>query len=78
ENQLSPGDTLVLYTDGVTDTFNDQGEDFGEGRLIEAVRKNRKLAPQPMLARIVEEVRRFSSQEQHDDITLIVAKCRER
>jgi serine phosphatase RsbU (regulator of sigma subunit)/predicted enzyme related to lactoylglutathione lyase len=76
ENQLSPGDTLVLYTDGVTDSFNNQGEDFGEGRLIDAVRKNRKLPPEPMLARIVDEVRRFSPLEQHDDITLIVAKCR--
>jgi len=76
ESQLSPGDTLVLYTDGVTDAFNDQGEDFGEARLIDAVRKHGKLPPGPMLARIVDEVRRFSPHEQHDDITLIVAKCR--
>ena len=78
ENHLSPGDTLVLYTDGVTDTFNRQGEDFGEDRLIDAVRKNRKLPPEPMLAAIVDEVRQFSPHEQHDDITLIVAKCKEK
>jgi serine phosphatase RsbU (regulator of sigma subunit)/predicted enzyme related to lactoylglutathione lyase len=75
ESQLSSGDTLVLYTDGVTDTFNDKGEDFGEDRLIDAVRKNRKLAPEPMLSAIVDEIRRFSPHEQHDDITMIVAKC---
>ena len=76
ENHLLPGDTLVLYTDGVTDTFNDRGEDFGEDRLIDAVRKNRNLPPEPMLTAIVDEVRRFSPHEQHDDITLIVAKRR--
>ena len=77
ENQLSSGDTLVLYTDGVTDSFNVNGEDFGEQRLIEAVGRNRDLAPQAMLSAIVEEVRRFSPQEQHDDITMIIARCRE-
>lgn len=76
ESQLSDGDTLILYTDGVTDAFNDDGEEFGEERLIEAVRRNRYLAPEPMLTAIVEDVRRFSPGEQHDDITLIAAKCR--
>ena len=77
ENQLLSGDTLVLYTDGVTDSFNQHGEDFGEKRLIDAVRRNRELAPQPMLSAIVDEVRKFSPHEQHDDITMIIAKCRD-
>jgi len=77
ENQLLSGDTLVLYTDGVTDSFNQHGEDFGEERLIDAVRRNRELAPRPMLSAIVDEVRKFSPHEQHDDITMIIAKCRD-
>ena len=77
ETQLFPGDTLALYTDGVTDAFNQAGEEFGVGRLIEAMWKHRELSPQPMLAAIVAEIRQFSPDEQHDDITLIVAKCRE-
>jgi serine phosphatase RsbU (regulator of sigma subunit)/uncharacterized glyoxalase superfamily protein PhnB len=77
EIQLLPGDTLALYTDGVTDSFNEAEEDFGEQRLIEAVWKNRELSPQHILAAIVDEIRQFSPNEQHDDITLIVAKCRE-
>lgn len=76
ENQLSRGDTLVLYTDGVTDAMNDKGEDFGEDRLIDVVRKNCDLAPEKMLAAVVDELRRFSPHEQHDDITMIVAKGR--
>jgi serine phosphatase RsbU (regulator of sigma subunit)/predicted enzyme related to lactoylglutathione lyase len=76
ENRLSRGDTLVLYTDGVTDAMNDRGEDFGEHRLIDVVRKNCDLAPEKMLAAVVDELRRFSPHEQHDDITMIVAKVR--
>jgi len=77
ECRLFSGDTLVLYTDGVTETFNEAGEEFGEGRLIEGLRRYRELPPQAMIAAIVDEVQRFSPQEQHDDITLIVAKCRD-
>ena len=75
ERQLFPGDILALYTDGVTEAFNDAGEEFGEQRLIEALRRNREQSPRALLARIVEEVRQFSPREQSDDITLIVAKC---
>ena len=76
ETQLFPGDTLALYTDGVTDSFNEAGEDFGEQRLIEAMWKHGELSPQRILAAIVDEIRQFSPDEQHDDITMIIAKCR--
>ena len=75
ESQLFAGDMLVLYTDGMTEALNDGGEEFGEQRLIEALRRHRGLSPQDMLGSVVDEVREFSPREQHDDITLIVAKC---
>ena len=74
---LHSGDTLALYTDGITESFNAAEEEFGESRLIEALHRHRDLPPQAVVASIVGEVRQFSAQEQHDDITLIVAKCRE-
>jgi serine phosphatase RsbU (regulator of sigma subunit) len=77
ECQLTAGDSLALYTDGITESFNDAGEEFGEQRLIEALRRYRDLAPRAVIASIVEEVQRFSPHEQWDDITLIVAKCRD-
>jgi serine phosphatase RsbU (regulator of sigma subunit) len=76
ERRLFPGDTLALYTDGITEAFNQAEEDFGEHRLIAALRRHRELPSQSLLASIVDEVRQFSPHEQHDDITLIVAKCR--
>ena len=77
ERQLFPGDLLVLYTDGVTESFNGSGEEFGEQRLIEVLRRHRGMSSQALIASLVEGVRGFRAHEQQDDITLIVAKCRE-
>jgi len=76
EQRLFPGDILAFYTDGVTESFNEAGEEFGESRLIEALRQHRELPPQNLLVSLVDHVRRFSPREQRDDITVLVAKCR--
>jgi serine phosphatase RsbU (regulator of sigma subunit)/catechol 2,3-dioxygenase-like lactoylglutathione lyase family enzyme len=76
ERQIFCGDTLALYTDGITESFSDAGEEFGEHRLIEALRRYRHQPSESLVDSIVGEVRRFSPREQHDDITLIIAKCR--
>ena len=76
ERTLSPGDLVIFYTDGVTESFNEAGEEFGEARLIEALRRARQSSPQALLDSLVGSVRRFSPREQSDDITVVVAKCR--
>ena len=76
ECRLRTGDMLTLYTDGVTESMNDEEQEFGEKGLIEALRRHREMPLRDLLASVVEEVQRFSPREQHDDITLIVAKCR--
>ncbi|HYW43369.1 MAG TPA: SpoIIE family protein phosphatase [Bryobacteraceae bacterium] len=76
ERSLRPGDTLAVYTDGITESFNAAGEEFGEDRLVDALRRHRHLPAQDIISAVVDEVRRFSVEEQHDDITLTVAKCR--
>jgi len=76
ECQLLSGDMIAFYTDGITESFNPRGEEFGEQRLAEGLRRHRALASQEVLAAIVEEVRRFSPAEQYDDMTMIIAKCR--
>jgi serine phosphatase RsbU (regulator of sigma subunit)/predicted enzyme related to lactoylglutathione lyase len=76
ECQLRSGDTLALYTDGVTESFNHDGEEFGEERLVEAVERHRGQEARRIVSSVVGELQSFSPQEQHDDITLIVAKCR--
>jgi serine phosphatase RsbU (regulator of sigma subunit)/catechol 2,3-dioxygenase-like lactoylglutathione lyase family enzyme len=76
ERGLFSGDTVVLYTDGITESFNDAGEEFGEQRLIGALQRYRELPPPALVESVVNEVQDFSAKQQHDDITLIVAKCR--
>ena len=86
EQQLHSGDTLLMYTDGVTEAFNTAREEFGanfiydaaqkkDTRLAESLRRNVGRSPQECVEAIVEDVRRHSPGEQQDDITLIVAKC---
>ncbi len=76
ECRLEPDDVLALYTDGVTEAFDHAGEEFGEQRLVDALRRHRDSPPQSLLASLVDEVRSFSPHEQHDDLTLIVARRR--
>lgn len=76
ECRVSCGDTLALYTDGVTESLNEAEEEFGEDRLIDLLRRNRTLPAQDLATAVVSEVQRFSANKQHDDITLIIARGR--
>ncbi len=76
ERQLFPGDTLVLYTDGATESFDDSGEEFGDHRLIESLCSHRALSPATLIDSVVADVRKFNPGEQQDDITFIVGQVR--
>ena len=76
ELRLAAGDLLAIYTDGITEAFDAQDDEFGEGRLVETLHAHRALAPRDLIAAVYDSVRRFSPQEQRDDMTLIVARCR--
>lgn len=70
------GDVLVLYTDGVTEARNLDQEEFGEERLVAALRASADRSAEDALAHITAAVRSFAlSAPQHDDITLIVARA---
>jgi serine phosphatase RsbU (regulator of sigma subunit) len=76
ECHLFGGDILALYTDGATESFNEAGEEFGEQGVLSSLNRNHHLPPGEMVQAILSDVQHFGSQEQHDDVTLIVAKCR--
>jgi phosphoserine phosphatase RsbU/P len=77
EVQLEPGDTLLLYSDGVPDSLSDEGEEFGERRLAGLLRGNAHLEAPALLQTLIKSVQAFSGREQEDDITMVVARCRE-
>ncbi|MGH9591133.1 MAG: PP2C family protein-serine/threonine phosphatase [Terracidiphilus sp.] len=71
---MSEGDLLVLYTDGVTEAMDDDGEEFGEIRLIDVIRRNRSLPARALAEAIGNEVIGFGGGQQYDDITVVIAK----
>ena len=78
ETGLFPGDTLTLYTDGVTEAADVHGKEFGEERLVDCLQRHRGLPSQALVTTVIDEVRSHSPYEQQDDITVVVAKCKAR
>lgn len=74
--ELQQGDILALYTDGVTECFNDAGHEFGEAGLLVSLTRYAELSPRDMVEAVLADVQRFGANEQHDDITLMIAKSR--
>ncbi|MDQ8160082.1 MAG: SpoIIE family protein phosphatase [Gemmatimonadota bacterium] len=71
--QLAPGDTLVLYTDGVTEAFNVDVQMYEEARLVERVRADGGGGAKALVASIFDSVIGFSgAAPQSDDITVAV------
>ncbi len=69
---LENGDTLVSYTDGLTDTVNHQDEDYGHARLVDAIHSAPAAAPD-MLAHILKDLEAFAGPvAQPDDITVLI------
>jgi PAS domain S-box-containing protein len=72
---LQPGDAILLYTDGVTEAFNEQEQLFSESRL-EKILVNKDLdSAESIVTGTIEEVNRFAGEaEQSDDITLLAVQ----
>jgi serine phosphatase RsbU (regulator of sigma subunit)/anti-sigma regulatory factor (Ser/Thr protein kinase) len=72
EIMLEPGDTLFLYTDGVTEAMNEDKELFSEPRLLDTLKKYRDYKPKELLSTIKLEIENFADgAEQADDITML-------
>jgi len=72
---MKPGDVLFLYTDGVTEAFNEEGELFGNERLMDTIRHHRDEPITDLAGNVVKAVVEFAGrQDQSDDITLQVLR----
>ncbi|MFH1136524.1 MAG: SpoIIE family protein phosphatase [Pseudomonadota bacterium] len=71
EEELEPGDALVLYTDGVTEAFSPREEMFGEERFKELLGTMAKTHPQELCQKVVLVLDDFQKERQFDDITLL-------
>jgi sigma-B regulation protein RsbU (phosphoserine phosphatase) len=76
EIPIQPGDLLLAFTDGITEPENIYGEEFGEERLLEVVRRALSASPQILVEEIYRSVSDWTgSPELQDDMTLVVAKA---
>jgi phosphoserine phosphatase RsbU/P len=72
---LNRGDCLLLYTDGVTEALDANGDEFGPERMIECVRASAPQGAPAIVTRLIDELRSFvGAQPQNDDITLIAIR----
>jgi phosphoserine phosphatase RsbU/P len=74
--RLDSSDALVMYTDGVTEAENGNGEEFGIQRLVDVLRSNAGVPASVLLNRAVSAVESFRANEQEDDMTLVIAISR--
>ena len=72
--RINPGDRFLLYTDGVTEPENANGDSFGDTKLEQIVRENQSRSPSELSEQLLSEIRHWqpASMSQQDDITLIV------
>lgn len=73
EFAIGRGDRLVFYTDGITESRNAAGDEYGEERLADVAARHRTLPAPDMLSAILEDLRQFNAGIYEDDATLIIA-----
>jgi sigma-B regulation protein RsbU (phosphoserine phosphatase) len=72
---LGRGDLFVLYTDGISEAMNEQGDCFGDQRLVELAARDADLTCDVLCERILTEVHTFAGNAaQHDDMTMVLIK----
>ena len=72
---LYPGDTLLIFTDGVVEAENEHADEYGEERLINVLNANIGLGADDLLQAVMRDVQAFTGVvPQHDDITCMVVK----
>jgi sigma-B regulation protein RsbU (phosphoserine phosphatase) len=76
EVAFSPGSRLILVTDGITEATGNQGEEFGEARLMSLLREHRHLDAGELQQTLLNALALFAGQAFHDDATLMIISKR--
>ncbi len=72
EFELAPGDKIFVYTDGVTESMNEEEELFSKERLLDVLNKNSNCSPKEMIEKVLDSIAGFvNGVEQFDDTTML-------
>jgi serine phosphatase RsbU (regulator of sigma subunit)/pSer/pThr/pTyr-binding forkhead associated (FHA) protein len=73
--RLAPGDVIIAFSDGVSEAFNEAGEEYTDDRLLASVNAHRGHPPQKLLDALLADVRRFCGKASpSDDVTMVVVR----
>lgn len=73
--QLEPGDTMVMYSDGVTEAQNVAGEEFSEARMADVIKAHSTDSAAVVLEKLIDAVKTFAKgADQYDDITALIVR----
>ena len=73
--QLESGDGIIIYTDGITEALNEDGEEWGIENLTQFIKDAPPSEPNPLLTSIRNELNRYiGARQQYDDMTLLALK----
>jgi sigma-B regulation protein RsbU (phosphoserine phosphatase) len=73
--KLEPGDTLVVFSDGISEAQNPAGEEYGDDRLIACLEANRGASPAEMREALLASARSFAAGAmQSDDMTVLIVR----
>lgn len=73
--QLSPGDVVVVFSDGVTEAMNAAGDEFADEGLLASLAKRGGAAPQTLIDAVIADVRAFcGGAQQSDDLTILTVR----
>jgi serine phosphatase RsbU (regulator of sigma subunit) len=70
---ISPGDMILLFTDGLYEVIGTEQEEFGQERLLESVRRKLELRPAQLFDELLDEVKEFSVSNEFDDDVCLLA-----
>src|SRR4051812_22540556 len=70
---ISPGDMILLFTDGLYEVIGEEQEEFGQERLLESVRRKLELRPPQLFDELLDEVKEFSVSNEFDDDVCLLA-----
>jgi sigma-B regulation protein RsbU (phosphoserine phosphatase) len=74
---LESEDILLLYTDGVTEAFDSNGEQFGQARLAEVIRQNGNQSVDGLIQKVLQTLTNFTDgRPLEDDVTLVAYKLK--
>ena len=73
---LGPGDTLIIYTDGITEAQDDRGREYGEERLTDLIRSRISHSPVELQNQLLASVKEFAGEVSiKDDLTLLLVRA---